>query len=285
VPGAKRRLGRGLEALLPTLEVGSGESVRELRWQEIEPNPEQPRRRFNDESLAELAASLRERGVLQPIIVRAMGDRYQLVAGERRWRAAQLAGLETIPAIVREYSDAEVLEIALLENLQREDLNALEEAEAYATLMERFGVTQEELAKRLGRSRPAISNALRLLTLEEPIRELLAEGKITAGHARALLSLPSGPERVGLARRVSARGLSVRDVERLVQRGPRRAARPRSATTYAALEEELRQALGSRVRIQRRGLRGRIEIEFIGDADLERLLETLTGRARSQRFT
>jgi ParB family chromosome partitioning protein len=171
VPGPKRRLGRGLEVLLPTLEPAAGDLVQELALDRIEPNPEQPRRRFDEASLRELADSLKEHGMLQPVIVRALGGRFQLVAGERRCRAAEIAGLDRVPAIVREYSDSEMLEIALLENLQREDLNPLEEAEAYATLVDRFGLTQEDLARRLGRSRPAISNALRLLTLEPPIRE------------------------------------------------------------------------------------------------------------------
>lgn len=286
MPGAKRRLGRGLEVLLPSLEPATGDLVRELDLDQIEPNPEQPRRRFDEASLHELADSLKEHGMLQPVIVRALGGRFQLVAGERRCRAAEIAGLHRVPAIVREYSDAEMLEIALLENLQREDLNALEEAEAYATLVDRFGLTQEDLARRLGRSRPAISNALRLLTLEPPIRELVAAGTLSAGHARALLAVAGGAERVALARRATARGLSVRDVERLAQRAGRRPVRARPvAAVYADMEEDLRTALGSRVRIRRRGSRGSIEVEFIGDADLERLIELLTGHARAQRFT
>jgi ParB family chromosome partitioning protein len=286
VPGARRRLGRGLEVLLPSLEPAAGDTVRELELDQIEPNPEQPRRRFDEAALRELADSLREHGMLQPVIVRALGGRYQLVAGERRCRAAEMAGLRHVPAIVREYSDAEMLEIALLENLQREDLNPLEEAEAYATLIDRFGLSQEDLARRLGRSRPAISNALRLLSLEPPIREMVAAGSLSAGHARALLAVNGGAERVALARRASARGLSVRDVERLAQRALRRPARSRAVSAaYAELEEELRAAVGSRVRIRRRGARGTIEIEFIGDADLERLVELLAGRAPGQRFT
>jgi len=286
VPGAKRRLGRGLDVLLPSLEPSVGDSVRDLQLDEIEPNPEQPRRRFDEASLRELADSLKEHGMLQPVIVRALGGRFQLVAGERRCRAAEMAGMDRVPAIVREYSDSEMLEVALLENLQREDLNPLEEAEAYATLIDRFGLTQEDLARKLGRSRPAISNSLRLLSLEPPIRELVSGGSLSAGHARALLGVAGGADRVALARRATARGLSVRDVERLAHRAGRRPVRGRpAAAAYGDLEEELHTALGSRVRIRRSGARGAIEIEFIGDADLERLLEVLTGRARAQRFT
>jgi ParB family chromosome partitioning protein len=286
VPGAKRRLGRGLEVLLPSLEPAAGDAVRDLDLEQIAPNPEQPRRRFDEAALRELADSLREHGMLQPVIVRALGGRFQLVAGERRCRAAEMAGLRSVPAIVREYSDAEMLEIALLENLQREDLNPLEEAQAYATLIDRFGLSQEDLARRLGRSRPAISNALRLLSLEPPIREMVSDGTLSAGHARALLAVAGGAERVALARRATSRGLSVRELERLAQRAGRRTVRSRpAAALYADLEEDLRTATGSRVRIQRRGTRGTIEIEFIGDADLERLVELLTGRAQAQRFT
>lgn len=288
MPGTRRRLGRGLDVLLPSLEAGEGDRVRDLAVGEIDPNPQQPRRRFDEGALADLAGSLREHGMLQPVIARALGGRYQLVAGERRWRAAQMAGLETIPAIVREYSDAEMLEIALLENLQREELNALEEAEAYATLIERFGLSQEDLGRRLGRSRPAITNSLRLLTLEEPIRGLVAAGTLSAGHARALLGVTEGPARMALAQRALARGMSVRDLERAVQRvGRRPAARSRpAATVFGDVEEDLRNALGgSRVRVERQGRKGRILIEFIGDADLERLVEILTGRARGERFT
>lgn len=179
MPGAKRRLGRGLDVLLPSLEPSVGDSVRDLQLDEIEPNPEQPRRRFDEASLRELADSLKEHGMLQPVIVRALGGRFQLVAGERRCRAAEMAGMDRVPAIVREYSDSEMLEVALLENLQREDLNPLEEAEAYATLIDRFGLTQEDLARKLGRSRPAISNSLRLLSLEPPIRELVSGGSLS----------------------------------------------------------------------------------------------------------
>lgn len=284
MPGGRRRLGRGLDALLPGLEQREDDLVRSVPCASVEPNPEQPRRSFDPQALEELAASIRVHGVLQPVIVRAVGGgRYQLVTGERRLRAAGMAGLTELPAIVREFSDAEMAEIALVENLQREDLNAVEEAQALQRLVDEFGLTQEELARRLGRSRPAIANSLRLLQAAPEVRRAVASGELTAGHARALLGM-DGDMQVVLARRISTGGLSVREAERLVQRATAGAAvRRQSAATreaepeWRAAEERLREALGTRVRIRGDLRQGVVEIAFFGPGDLERLLELLAG--------
>lgn len=282
MPTAKRRLGRGLDALLPDLDARPGDAIRSVPCVQIEANPHQPRREFEADKLGELAESISRHGVLQPVIVRAVADRFQLVAGERRWRAAQLAGLESLPAVVREFDDAEMMEVALIENLQREDLNPLEEARAYESLINGFGLSQEELAHRLGRSRPAISNALRLLSLDPEIQDGVSRGRLTAGHARALLAAPDRAVRLRLAERVEAQGLSVREVERLVRvRQPSRAGRPRARPGAAAglgeIEERLRSALGTRVHVRPGARKGVIEIEYFGDGDLERLVELLSG--------
>lgn len=285
MPGARRRLGRGLDALLPELESQADDLVRAIRCDAVDANPEQPRRSFDTEALEELAASIRVHGVLQPVIVRRTGgERFQLVAGERRVRAAGMAGLAEIPAIIREFSDAEMAEIALVENLQREELNALEEAQALQRLVAEFGLTQEELAQRLGRSRPAISNSLRLLQAAPAVREAVAKRELTAGHARALLGVGDLRAQATLARRVATGGLSVRETERLVQRVTarpiRRAAEGAEDETpeWRAAEQRLREALGTRVRIRGSLRQGVVEIAFFGGGDLERLLELLASR-------
>ena len=186
---AKKGLGKGLSALIPESEEQNEKGVIELKITEVEPNENQPRRNFNQEALNSLAESIKEHGIVQPIIIRKADEGYQIVAGERRWRAARLAGVKTIPAVIKDYSDGQILEIALIENLQREDLNPIEEANAYKALMDEHNLSQDDIAKRLGKSRPAIGNSLRLLNLHDEIKEFLVEGKITAGHARALLAI------------------------------------------------------------------------------------------------
>ncbi len=291
MPGAQRRLGRGLDALLPELEPRSGDRVESLACTAIERNPLQPRRTFAAEGLAELAESIRTHGVLQPVIVRVVGQgRYQLVAGERRWRAAQSAGLAEVPALVRELSDAEVAEIALIENLQREDLNPLEEAEALRRLIEDYGLSQEELARRLGRSRPAISNSLRLLHAPEAVRAAVVDGRLSAGHARALLALEGPTEQAAAVEQVVGASMSVRATEDFVRRLQRppgdttAAASPRASMVRTAdwrdAECRLREALGTRVRIRGDGRQGMVEVAFFGAADLERLLEMLAPVSR-----
>ncbi len=278
-----RRLGRGLDALIPSMGDGGG-GIRSLPVAQIVPNPHQPRQQPDRQALAELAASIAAHGVLQPVIVTevpgTVPPRYQLVAGERRWQAAQMAGLATIPALVKELSPRQVLELALVENLQREDLNPLEEAEAYRVLAEEFGLSHEEIAHQVGRSRPAVSNTLRLLQLALPVRERVVAGDLSAGHARALLALPSPQVQVEAMRLVLQRALSVRQTEALVQRLLRAARRPpRPAPAgqdeTAALEARLREALGTRVTLQRGRKGGRVTIYFYSDEELEGLLARL----------
>lgn len=277
----RRRLGRGLDALIPT--AGESEGIREIPLERIVPNPRQPRQREDPEGLQELAASIAAHGVLQPVIVTevldALPPTYQLVAGERRWRAARLAGLTTIPAIVKDVSPRQMVELALVENLQREDLNPLEEAEAYRVLVEEFGLNHDDVARQVGRSRPAVTNTLRLLQLPEPVRERVASGELSAGHARALLSLPTPEAQVRAMEIVLRRGLSVRQTERLVRgllrRRERGVATRRDEPEIAALEARLQGLLGTRVRIQRGRKGGRLVIYFFSDEELEALLQRL----------
>jgi len=262
----RSRLGRGLDALLPPAEDDAG-GVR-IPLALIEPGPFQPRRRFSDTALRELAESIRAKGVLQPLLVRPKGDGYQLVAGERRFRAAQLAGLTEVPAVVRELTDQEALEVALVENLQREDLSPVEEAEGYRRLAE-MGLSHEAIAARVGRSRSAVTNALRLLQLPDEALAALDDGRISAGHARALLMLPPDRRLWGL-REILDRGLTVRQAERLKERLSRQPRREAHSELARALEERL----GIRVRITGRR-RGRVELFFASEEELRGLLELL----------
>jgi ParB family chromosome partitioning protein len=264
------------------LPVGREEpGILEVPLAKIRPSPFQPRKRFDDAKLDELAASIRTRGVLSPVIVRQTPDGYELVAGERRVRAAERAGLDRVPAVVREMSNAEMLEVALIENLQREDLNPVEEAEVYRRLVEEFGLTQEEIASRVGKDRASVANTLRLLKLPPRIREDLIEGRLSAGHGRALLALEGRDLLLKAREAILRRGLSVRATELLVKRlkaAPADRARGRQGPALAAAEEQLRRALATKVRIVRQGRRGRIEVEFYSEEDLERLIEKICGR-------
>lgn len=272
----RRGLGRGLGALLP--ESAGAQTLQELPVALISPNPLQPRRHMDEASLHELAASFKETGILQPVIVRPQGHGFQLIAGERRWRAAQIAGLERIPAMVREASNAEALELALVENLLREDLNPLEEAEAYHRLLTEFQWSQEELGQRVGRDRSTVANALRLLRLPSLIQEDLREGRLTMGHARALLGAPSEKEQMRLRERILAQGWSVRSTEDIVRtRGRRRRSSPSgSPGELRALEAELQEAVGTKVRITGRLERGRIAIQYSSSDELHEIYRKLT---------
>ena len=251
----------------------------------LEPNPFQPRTAMDPGRLAELTASVRESGIVQPILVRRRGERYQIIAGERRLRAAQAAGLATVPVTVREVADEHLLELALVENIQREELNPIEEAQAFHRLQDEFSQTQEEIARRVGRDRTTIANTLRLLRLPRELREMVGAGRLDAGHARALLALDRAEDQVALGRETARKGLSVREVERRValQRAPRGAAgKARKDPNTRAAEERLRSALGARVEIARRGRGGQIRVLFAGEAELSRLFELLlrAGRGR-----
>ena len=275
----KKGLGKGLEALIPTVDK-SNDNIRDINISEIQANRHQPRRKFDDEQISELAASITEHGVLQPIILRSIPKGYEIVAGERRWRAAVKAGLRNIPAVVKELTDAEVMAIALIENLQREDLNSIEEATAYRRLMNEFGLTQEDLSKKLGKSRSLIANTVRLLNLDKEIQNLITDDKITAGHARALLAIEDTDERMKLAGAISEGNISVRQAEELVkkrsekkdQKGKRRR---EINPVLADITEKLQRSLGTRVKIKGNERRGKIEIEFYSGDELERILEVL----------
>jgi ParB family chromosome partitioning protein len=248
------------------------------------PNPYQPRAALAPEALAALAASIRESGMVQPILVRRAGSRYQIIAGERRWRAAQSLGLETVPVTVRDVPDDRLLELALVENIQREELTPLEEALAFQRLQHEFHLTQEAVARKVGRDRSTVANTLRLLRLGREIRDLIAEGRLDAGHGRALLGLERAEDQTALAREAVRRGLSVRDVERRVAllRAPRRTGARKDPNTRSA-EERLRAALGTRVQISRRGKGGTLRIAFASEAELSRLFDVLVraGRGRA----
>src|SRR6266436_5118801 len=275
----RRGLGRGLGALLSSTPA-KGEALLEVPIDLIAPNPNQPRKSFDSNGLSELTASIRSSGVIQPVVVRRQGQGYQLIAGERRWRAAKIAGLERIPALLREATDGESLELALIENLLREDLNPIDEAEAYQKLLAEFEWTQEELAQRVGRDRSSIANCLRLLKLPEPVQKDLRAGRLTMGHARALLSLTSPADQLKLREEILAHSWSVRATEEGVQRKRRSAPRRlgRRSADLAALEDSLRQALATRVRLVGNERAGRIEITYTSAEDLERLTELIAGR-------
>ena len=287
----RRGLGRGLSALMADIniapsepEAGPRRAEQMIAIEKIEPNPDQPRREFQPEALEELAASIREKGVIQPLIVRAhpkKPGRYEIVAGERRWRASQLARLHELPVIVREFDDVEVLEVAIIENIQRADLNALEEAQAYRQLMERFGHTQEKLADAMSKSRSHIANLLRLLQLPAEVQDLLREGRLSAGHARAMIT---APDPVKLARETVQKGLSVREVERLskqAQEKPRTAApRPKAEkdADTRALEADLSASIGMKVTIDHSGENGgTLTVRYGSLDDLDLLCQAISG--------
>jgi len=271
----QKGLGRGLGALIPAAEGPKGASNFFVEVGRISPNALQPRRAFDEAKLEELAASIRDRGVIQPLIVRRNGDGYELIAGERRLRAAMKAGLKEVPVVVREASDNDSLQLALIENLQREDLNAIEEAQAYRRLQEEFHLGQEEIAQKVGKSRPAVANSMRLLQLPEEVQRDVIEGKLSAGHARALLSLERDTLISAAAREVIAKGLSAREVEKLVRKlkGARRTKRAAGLLDpdLRSFTEKLQRCLGTKVRVVHRGNRGKIEIDYYSLADLDRI--------------
>ena len=266
-----------------TNTADAAEEVITVRLTEVVPNREQPRKRFDEASIEELAASIREHGIVTPLLVQKKGKYYELIAGERRWRAAKLAGLKKVPVLLRTFSEEQAAEIALIENIQRENLNAMEEALAFRRLQEEFSLRQEDIAKRVSRSRSAITNSLRLLKLEENVQTMLAEGKLSMGHARALLSLENPEQQRVTAAEVAAKDLSVRETEKLVRRllTPAKPAKTKARneqleSIYRDLEEQLRKSIGTQVSIQPiKGKKGKIEIEYYSDEDLERIITQL----------
>jgi len=276
-------LGRGLGALIPGISPGERRGVLTVGIEEIRPSPGQPRRHFDDANLDELGESIRSRGVLLPLLVRRDGDGYVLIAGERRWRAAQRAGLRELPVIVRDVTEPEAFELALIENIQREDLNAVEEAEAYQRLIEHHGLTQEELARRVGKDRSTIANAIRLLRLPDSIKEAVASGDLSMGHARALLGLTDEGDLRKAAEKVMRDDLSVRQVEELVQRlkGKRaqRTRRDEASAQLRHLAERLQRKLGAKVELRDRGGSGALEIRYASHAELDRIVAAILGDA------
>lgn len=277
--GSRKALGRGLAALMPSTRASAVAGLRNLPIEKIHPNPKQPRKHFDADKLDELAASIREQGVLQPVIVRrAADDGYELIAGERRWRAAGRAGYQEIPALIKDCSDRDALKVSLVENVQREDLDPLEEAEAYSRLVREHGLTQEEVGQAVGRSRSAITNAMRLLKLPEKILAMLADGRLTAGHARALMTLKDDRDQLELAIELNKRGASVREAEaraRMLNRSKGKIEKPKKTAADMSLEERLMRALQTKVRLHHNNGKGHLEIFFHSYAHLDGILERL----------
>lgn len=280
-------LGRGLDALLgdSALRTQEGGSVN-LPISQVEPSPNQPRKQFNEEALAALAASIRQHGVIQPLTVRRLASGcYQIIAGERRWRAARMADLPEVPAVIIEADDRKVMELGLIENLQREDLNPMEEAAGYHALIEEYGLTQEETARRVSRSRPAVANAMRLLALPQEVQQSIEQGRLSAGHGRALLALPTPEEQIAFAREIRQRGYSVRETEARIRRRAEPAeespqvSAERPPLYYKEAAQRLTVGLGRRVTISQGKKKGKIALEYNSQEDLEALMNALSALA------
>lgn len=276
----KRVLGRGLDALFP--DIGSMDTKARDYFQcdidVIRPNPFQPRRKFAEEELAALSSSIKEQGILQPLLVRRNSNGYELIAGERRLRASKMAGLSQVPVVVKEISDTELLEASIVENIQREDLNPMEEAEAYQRLMDEFKMTQQKVAERVGKSRSAVANFLRLCQLPQPIKASLMESVLSMGHARALLGIENATLQTKIWQTVISNGLSVRQTEALVKKmrsKPRKKAPKPDDSHFRTVAEDLARRFGTKVNIKKNGAKGKVEIEFYSNDDLDRLLELL----------
>ena len=281
----KKGLGKGLDSMIPEkktkaeLKEVADKSFIEVKISEIDPNIGQPRKSFNEDELLELAESIKIHGVIQPVILTKRGKRYELIAGERRWRAAKLAGLAKIPALVREYTDKEIMEVSLIENIQRQDLNPVEEAEAFNNLIDEYKMKQDDLAERVSKSRSAITNALRLLKLDEKVKAMLAEGLITTGHERALLAVEDKDKQQQLATKIFDEKLSVRETEKLVKalsegKENKKEEKTSEKLVYRKLEDSLKSILGSKVSIKsKQGGKGKIEIDYYSMEELDRITE------------
>ncbi len=279
---AKRpALGKGIGALLTSATHEGGRKYFLCPIEDLRPHSKQPRKTFNDEKMAELVASIKEKGVIQPLVVRQVEDHYQIIAGERRWRASQKAGLREVPVVIQDVSEDWALEMALIENIQREDLNPIEEAEAYRNLMDGFDFSQEEVARRVGKDRSTVANVMRLLRLPDQVRDYVSGGRLSMGHARALLSLEGEEDIIEAGERVVDKQLSVRETEALVKKVknfglPKKAkATKEVAPELVSLAGELKRALGTQVKIVPRGKGGKIEISYFSAQDLDRLMEVL----------
>ncbi|MFA5090259.1 MAG: ParB/RepB/Spo0J family partition protein [Candidatus Omnitrophota bacterium] len=285
----RRALGKGISALIPSQDMSQTkkEEILFLPLEKIKPNPLQPREDFDAESLQELTQSIKEKGVIQPLLVRQNGSYFELIAGERRWRAANLLKLKEIPVIIKDVEDKDSLEIALIENIQRQDLNPIEEAHAYQYLINKFGVTQEKLSEGLGKSRVSITNTLRILNLPQEVQEDMRKGRISFAHGRALLEIEDKNQQRKLAQEIISKGLSVRELENLIKRHrpkslQRKGHQAHSSEPYlVVLEEELQHILATRVKIARRKKRGHIYIEFYSQEELERIVAFLRGGKRT----
>jgi ParB family chromosome partitioning protein len=284
-----KRLGRGLDALIPSLQLNDDDKVTEIPLSQLRPNPYQPRKQFNEDSIQELATSIKEYGVVQPIIVRTALKGYEIIAGERRFRASQVCGLATIPAVIRKFSDQQVMEIALVENLQREDLNAMEVAVAYQAIMDQFSLTQEELSAKVGKSRSHIANFLRLIQLPEQIKQYVSRGTLSMGHARAIAGIKSDKVKKELAEQSISGQWSVRQLEEAVKRleeGPDKETKkpliqPKRDPFIHQAEDQLRDLFRTTVKIKSQNNKGKIEFSYYSQDDLNRLLELLNGKLSS----
>lgn len=276
----KKGLGKGLGALLDSENVLSESSaISELKINEIEPNKEQPRKQFDQEKLKGLADSIKQHGVVQPIIVKKNENGYSIIAGERRWRAAKIAGLKTIPAIIKDLTTREIMEIALIENIQREDLNPVEEAEAYKKLIDEHGLTQEALSKVVGKSRAAIANSIRLLTLSEAVKEMLVNDLLTPGHARTLITIEDEEKQNRLANTIVEKNLNVRETEKLIKNltaEKKKRKSPDRDANIIDIEEKLKSVLGTKVDLQHYSNKGKIVIEYFSNEELDRIIDILT---------
>lgn len=282
----RKALGKGISALIIEKESEKEEKIIYLKLEQIKPNPFQPREDFDNQSLEELTQSIKEKGVIQPILVRRKGDTYELIAGERRLRAANLSNLQEIPAIVKNVEDKDSLELALIENIQRQDLNPIEQAHAYQYLIEKFQLTQEKISEILGKARVTVTNTLRLLKLPQEIQEEMKQGRISFAHGRALLEVDDANQQRRLAQEIISKGLSVRELENLIKmrrpRGIKRKIGQGLREPYlAVIEDQLQQALATKVRISKRKKRGHISIEFYSQEDLDRIVNVIKGGAKS----
>jgi len=272
----KNALGRGLSALIEAEEIQNN-GVIDLKLNSIEPNNNQPRKYFNDEKLSQLAESIKEHGIVQPIIVRKEGDIYRIIAGERRWRATRIAGLDTIPAIVKDVSNKQIMEMALIENIQREDLNPIEEAEAYNRLMKEFSMTQEQLSRTVGKSRSVIANSVRLLLLNNEVKKLIETGELSNGHGRTLLAIEDKELQLKLAKKIIEEGLSVRETEALIKKiqSTKKDKKEivKNNELFLDIEDRLKNIFGTKVKLIANNKKGKIQIEYYSNDELERILE------------